>query len=76
MNHLERLLTASSAPRKLIVSDSLFSMDGDEAKLRELVTLKERHGALLVSSLRSLASLRKEEKILGVEAISLRMMDA
>mmetsp|Transcript_4382 Transcript_4382/g.13251 ORF Transcript_4382/g.13251 Transcript_4382/m.13251 type:complete len:282 (+) Transcript_4382:758-1603(+) len=48
MNHLERLLTASSAPRKLIVSDSLFSMDGDEAKLRELVTLKERHGALLM----------------------------
>lgn len=31
LNHLEQLLRASTAPRKMIISDSLFSMDGDLA---------------------------------------------
>jgi 8-amino-7-oxononanoate synthase len=47
-NHLEDLLKASPARRKLIVTDGVFSMKGDIAPLPELVALKKRYGALLV----------------------------
>ena len=46
--HLDELLRASSASRKLIVTDALFSMDGTLAPLPELVDLKRRHGAWLM----------------------------
>lgn len=45
--HLAELLAASAAPRKLIVSDSLFSMDGDYADVPGLARLRAAHGALL-----------------------------
>ena len=45
---LERILDASSAPRNLIVSDAVFSMDGDIAPVRELLAIAERHDAWLV----------------------------
>ncbi len=46
MDHLKSLLEGTPATaRKLIVTESIFSMDGDVAPLRDLVELAERHGA-------------------------------
>lgn len=48
--HLEQLLTEQVPPgmRSLVITDSLFSMDGDFANLRGLARLKRRHAFLLV----------------------------
>lgn len=48
MDDLARRLGETSARRRLIVSDGVFSMDGDLAPLPALVDLAERHQALLV----------------------------
>lgn len=47
--HLDSVLAASRHrhERAVIVSESVFSMDGDVADLRELVRIKEKYGCLL-----------------------------
>jgi 8-amino-7-oxononanoate synthase len=45
---LDRLLAASTANTKLVVTDSVFSMEGAIAPLPELLALCERHQAWLV----------------------------
>lgn len=45
---LEKSLAQSRAKRKLIVSDAVFSMDGDLADVPTLLGLAERHNALLL----------------------------
>ncbi len=49
LDHLERLLTLADhqAPSRLIVTESVFSMDGDRADLHALAALAEKHGTIL-----------------------------
>lgn len=48
LDMLARLLEASRATRKLVVSDAVFSMDGDFAPLPALLEVCERYGAYLL----------------------------
>lgn len=46
--HLDELLQKSTADKKLVVTDGVFSMDGDVAPLPELAALAQQHDALLM----------------------------
>ena len=48
LHALEKLLAASRARRKLVVTDAVFSMDGDIAPVSELLSLCERYDAWLM----------------------------
>jgi len=48
LDALANLLAASVAQTKIVVTDSVFSMDGDLADLPKLAALCEQHGAWLV----------------------------
>jgi 8-amino-7-oxononanoate synthase len=46
--HLEKMLAASTAPRKLVMVDAVFSMDGDIAPVPALLALCEQYDAYLL----------------------------
>jgi len=48
MNHLDELLSSCPLKKKVVITDSLFSMDGDYVPVMELVRLRKKHGFLLV----------------------------
>ncbi|CAN6477974.1 unnamed protein product [Victoria cruziana] len=48
MAHLRMLLSSCKLEKKVVVTDSLFSMDGDFAPIIELVELRRKHDFLLV----------------------------
>lgn len=47
LGELDAALAASPARRRLVISDAVFSMDGDVADVRAMLALCERHDALL-----------------------------
>jgi glycine C-acetyltransferase len=47
LNHLSTLLERSAATNKIVVTDGVFSQDGDIAPIPELLRLAERHNAYL-----------------------------
>jgi len=46
--HVEHLLRTRAEPRAVVVTDAVFSMDGDEAPVADLADRCAQHGALLV----------------------------
>jgi 8-amino-7-oxononanoate synthase len=48
VGHLERLLSGRGSRQAIVVTDLVFSMDGDVAPIDEIAGLCRRHGALLV----------------------------
>ncbi|MCO8126571.1 8-amino-7-oxononanoate synthase [Acidimicrobiia bacterium EGI L10123] len=48
VDHVDELLRNAGSRRAMVVTDSVFSMDGDEAPVQALAECCARHGALLV----------------------------
>lgn len=49
VDHLSSLLAASKATRRIVVTETVFSMDGDIAPIAEIADVCERFGAILVT---------------------------
>ena len=67
-DHVHALLRASTAARKVVVTDTVFSMDGDLAPVDGLTEICAHHGALLVID-EAHAVLGPDPALDGVEAI-------
>jgi 8-amino-7-oxononanoate synthase len=48
LTRLEKLLSQNHHQKKFIITESVFSMDGDCADLIELVRIKQKYGAILI----------------------------
>jgi 8-amino-7-oxononanoate synthase len=48
MNHLEKILKRNKEKRKLIITDGVFSMDGDLAPLPEILELSQLYNAMVM----------------------------
>ena len=48
IEELEKQLIKSNAENKIIISDGVFSMDGDKADLRSLINTAHKHNAILM----------------------------
>jgi 8-amino-7-oxononanoate synthase len=68
LDHLDHLLSTLPGERALVVTDTVFSMDGDIADVDELAALCARHGALLVLD-EAHAVLGPDPDLSGVEAL-------
>lgn len=67
-DHVDRLLAEVPGRRAIVVSDTVFSMDGDVAPVDDLVRVCARHGALLVVD-EAHAALGPDPDLSGVEAL-------
>jgi 8-amino-7-oxononanoate synthase len=68
LDHLGRLLGTVPARRALVVTDTVFSMDGDVADVDALVALCARHDALLVLD-EAHAVLEPAPQLSGIDAL-------
>jgi 8-amino-7-oxononanoate synthase len=68
VQHVDELLASSEAPRKLVVTDTVFSMDGDLAPVDALAHVCARHDALLVVD-EAHAVLGPDPPLEGVDAL-------
>jgi 8-amino-7-oxononanoate synthase len=68
LDHLDHLLTTVPAERAGVVTDTVFSMDGDVADVDALVAMCARHRALLVLD-EAHAVLGPEPDVSGVDAL-------
>jgi 8-amino-7-oxononanoate synthase len=68
LDHLEHLLTTVPTERAVVVTDTVFSMDGDVAEVDALAALCARHDALLVLD-EAHAVLGPDPDLSGVDAL-------
>jgi len=66
--HLEDLLQSNTASEKLIISDVVFSMDGDVANVAQLIQIAARYGAFLLldeaHSLKALSEIKSDNLLI------------